>query len=437
MAIPERIGKYEIRSKLGEGATSTVYLGFDPFAEREVAVKAIFPEVLRDRERGRLYRNLLMTEASLAGKLMHPHIVQIYDAVLAEDQSYIVMEYVKGGTLEPFCSPSTLLPVDRLVEMIFKCTRALDYAFRAGITHRDIKPANILLVNAGDSAERASGDIKISDFGAAMLSGVDQTRTQVSGVGSPAYMSPQQVRDMTLNHQTDIYSLGVVMYQLLTGRLPFQSTSNYGMIYQICNTDPPPPSTFRADVPVSLDAVVARAMHKETEARYQTWEEFSHDLAQSFRNKQLSAQRQAFPDSEKFEALRALRFFNEFSDVDLWEVVRFSRWDEVAAGTVIMRDGERGDFFAFLLDGEMMVSKSGHSLGTLAAGECFGEMAIIRRGQHTRGADIVAQTATRVVTISAQALQHASDVCRMHFYQGFLDVIAGRLAEANIRLASL
>ena len=437
MASPERIGKYEIRGKLGEGATSIVYLGFDPFAEREVAVKAIFPEVLRDKERGKLYRNLLMTEASLAGKLMHPHIVQIFDAVLDEEQSYIVMEYVKGGTLEPFCSPSTLLPVDRLVEMIFKCTRALDYAFRAGITHRDIKPANILLVSAGDNAERSSGDIKISDFGAAMMTSGEQTHTQVSGVGSPAYMSPQQVRDMTLNYQTDIYSLGVVMYQLLTGRLPFQSTSNYGMIYQICNTDPPPPSTFRSDMPVSLDAVVARAMQKEVEARYQSWEEFSHDLAQSFRNKQLSAQRQAFPDSEKFEALRALHFFNEFSDVDLWEVVRFSRWDEVAAGTVIMRDGERGDFFAFLLDGELMVSKSGHSLGTLAAGECFGEMAIIRRGEHTRGADVVAQTATRVVTISAQALQHASEVCRMHFYQGFLDVIAGRLADANSRLTSL
>ena len=437
MAIPERIGKYEIRKKLGEGATSIVYLAFDPFAEREVAVKAIFPEVLRDKERGKLYRNLLMTEASLAGKLAHPHIVQIFDAVIDEEQSYVVMEYVRGGTLEPFCTPSTLLPVDRLVEMIFKCTRALDYAFRAGITHRDIKPANILLVNAGDSAERASGDIKISDFGAAMLTSSEQTRTQVSGVGSPAYMSPQQVRDMALNHQTDIYSLGVVMYQLLTGRLPFQSTSNYGMIYQICNTDPPPPSTFRTDMPVSLDAVVARAMQKEVEARYQSWEEFSHDLAQSFRNKQLLAQRQAFPDSEKFEALRALHFFNEFSDVHLWEVVRFSRWDEVAANTLIMRDGERGDFFAFVLDGELTVSKSGHSLGTLAAGECFGEMAIIRRGEHTRGADVVAQTATRVVTISAQALQHSSDVCRMHFYQGFLDVIAGRLADANARLASL
>jgi serine/threonine protein kinase len=437
MAIPELIGKYEIRKKLGEGATSIVYLGYDPFAKREVAVKAIFPEVLRDKERGKLYRNLLLTEASLAGKLNHPHIVQIYDAVVSEVQSYIVMEYVKGGTLEPFCSPSTLLPVDRLVEVIFKCTRALDYAHRAGITHRDIKPANILLANPADSPSQAGGDIKISDFGAAMMTGGDETHTQVSGVGSPAYMSPQQVRDLPLDHQTDIYSLGVVMYQLLTGRLPFQSTSNYGMIYQICNTDPPPPSTFRTELPVSLDAVVGRAMQKETAARYQSWEEFSHDLAQSFRNKHLQAHRQAVPDSEKFESLRALPFFAEFSDVDLWEVVRFSRWEDVAADTVIMRDGERGDFFAFLLDGELAVIKSSHSLGVLVAGECFGEMAIIRRGEHTRGADVVARTAARVVTISAQALQHASDACRMHFYQGFLDVIANRLAYANARLAAL
>ncbi|HLA33651.1 MAG TPA: protein kinase, partial [Rhodocyclaceae bacterium] len=128
MALPERIGKYEIRKKLGEGATSSVYLAFDSFTQREVAVKALFPEVLRDKERGRLYRHLLLNEASLAGKLLHPHIVQIFDAVLDEALSYIVMEYVPGGTLEPFCSPGNLLPVDRLVEMIFKCTRALEFA---------------------------------------------------------------------------------------------------------------------------------------------------------------------------------------------------------------------------------------------------------------------------------------------------------------------
>jgi serine/threonine protein kinase len=437
MAIPERIGKYEIRSKLGEGATSIVYLGYDNFAEREVAVKAIFPEVLRDKERGKLYRNLLMTEASLAGKLMHPHIVQIFDAVLAEDQSYIVMEYVKGGTLEPFCTPSTLLPFDRLVEIIFKCTRALDYAFRAGITHRDIKPANILLVNSGDSDNRVSGDIKISDFGAAMLSSSEQTRTQVSGVGSPAYMSPQQVRDLALDHQTDIYSLGVVMYQLLTGRLPFQATSNYGIIYQICNTDPPPPSTFRTDMPASLDAVVARAMQKDIAARYQTWEEFSHDLAQSFRNKQLLDQRQEFPDSEKFEALRALPFFDEFSDVNLWEVVRFSRWDEVQPVPWSCGTASAATFLPSCSMANSAYPNAGTLWARLLAGECFGEMAIIRRGEHTRGADVAAQTVARVVTISAQALQHSSDACRMHFYQGFLDVIAGRLADANARLAAL
>ncbi len=193
----ERIGKYVIEKKLGEGATSTVFLAHDPFANRQVALKLIFPEVLADKEHGRLYRRLLLNEASLAGKLMHPHIVQIFDAVVTDEQSYIVMEYVPGGTLEQFCAPDKLLPLDRLVEIIFKCTRALDYAHRLGITHRDIKPANILLATPG------GGDIKISDFGAALQT-ADQTRTQVSGVGSPAYMSPQQVREMPLNHQTDI-----------------------------------------------------------------------------------------------------------------------------------------------------------------------------------------------------------------------------------------
>ena len=428
----DRIGKYDIKQKLGEGATSTVYLGHDSFAGRDVAVKVIFPEVLKDREKGRLYRHLLVNEASLAGKLLHPHIVQIFDAVIDDDQSYIVMEYVPGGTLEQFCSPRNLLPINRMVEMIFKCTRALEYANRLGITHRDIKPANILLAKQGNT-----GDIKISDFGAALMAGSDQTQTQVSGVGSPAYMSPQQVRDLPLNHQTDIYSLGVVMYQLLTGRLPFTATNNFSMIYQITNHDPLPPSTFRTEIPAGLDAIVARAMQKEVEARYATWEEFSHDLAQSFRNKQLSAHVQEVPDSQKFETLRGLPFFSEFSDVQIWEVVRFSTWDDAAAGTVVMKDGEAGDYFCFLAEGELRVNKKGHLLGVLTPGDCLGEMAVINRNSSVRGADVVAQTQSRLVTIRADALRHASDACRMHFYQSFLEVISTRLHQANARLAAL
>ncbi|HZV54148.1 MAG TPA: protein kinase [Rhodocyclaceae bacterium] len=429
----ERLGKYEIIRKLGEGATATVYLAHDPFGGREVAVKVISPEALQDSERGRVYRHLLINEASLAGKLVHPHIVQIFDAVVAEEQSYIVMEYVAGGTLEQFCAPDNLLPLERLVEIIFKCTRALDYAYRLGITHRDIKPANILFAGIGEKTLR--GDIKISDFGAAIQNAND-AQTQVSGIGSPAYMSPQQVREMPLDHQTDIYSLGVVMYQLLTGRLPFQATSNFGMIYQICNTEPPPPSTLRTDVPPGLDAVVTRAMQKETNARYANWDEFSHDLAQAFRNKQAATRRHEFPDSEKFETLRGLHFFREFSDVEIWEVLRFSRWDEVKPDTLIMKDREAGDFFCFLTEGELRVVKKGRTLSLLAPGDCFGEMAVIGGGQRVRGADVIAQTMAKVVTISGAALRNASDVCRMHFYQSFLEVLAGRLSQANVRLAA-
>jgi serine/threonine protein kinase len=426
-----RIGKYEIRKTLGEGATSTVYLAHDAFADRPVAIKVIHPEVLQDPAKGKLYRHLLVNEASLAGKLVHPHIVQIYDAVVADDQSYIVMEYVPGGTLDRYCRADRLLPLDRLVEIIFKCTRALDYAFRMGVTHRDIKPANILLARSGN----AQGDIKISDFGAALLSS-DETQTQVSGVGSPAYMSPQQVRELPLNHQTDIYSLGVVMYQMLTGRLPFTATNNFGMVYQICNAEPTPPSSLRTEVPASFDAVVARAMHKDLERRYATWEEFSHDLAKAFHNKQMASRREVFPDSEKFETLRGLTFFADFSDVEIWEVVRLSTWDRVTPATLVMKDGEPGDFFCFLVEGELRVTKRGRILSVLSPGDCFGEMAVIGRGQHLRGADVVAETEAKVVTIAGQALHNASDVCQMHFYQAFLQVLTGRLAMANSRLSA-
>jgi serine/threonine protein kinase len=202
-----------------------------------VAIKvAAFPGILKDPARGKLYTHLFLNEAALVGKLSHPHIVQTYDAVVDDHLCYIVMEYVAGGTLETCCTPERLLlPIERVVEIIFKCTRALDFAVRIGITHRDIKPANILFTGADHGNH---GDIKISDFGAAIISSPE--RTLVLGIGSPAYMSPQQVKDQPLDHQTDIYSLGVVMYQLLTGKLPFQARNSYDLIYQIINTEPTP-----------------------------------------------------------------------------------------------------------------------------------------------------------------------------------------------------
>lgn len=424
-----KIGKYEIKRLIGEGATSLVYLAHDPFAQRDVALKKLHPEMLRDKERGRLYRHLLMNEASLAGKLNHPHITQIYDASVADDEAYVVMEYVPGGTLEAFTRPDNLLPHDRLVEIIFKCTRALDYAFRRGITHRDIKPANILLLNQDGQ------DIKLSDFGAAFHTASDTT--QVAGVGSPAYMSPQQIREMPVDQRTDIYSLGVVMYQLLTGRLPFDGDNNYTLVYRITHEQAPLPSEVRPSIPVALDAIVQRAMEKELDCRYQDWAEFSQDLALAFRNHALNAGQIEVPEAEKFQTLRELNFFREFSDVELWEIVGFSKWDRAQPATLIMKEGEAGDHFCFLASGEARVKKRGKLLNLLTTGDCFGEMALFSAGGGVRSASVEAFTEVSVVRISARALMRASDTCRMHFYKAFLEVLSTRLSLANARIANV
>ena len=430
----DKIGKYDLVRELGRGATATVYLGNDPFTQRDVAVKVAFPDILKDPERGKLYTHLFLNEASLVGKLSHPHIVQIFDAVVAENLCYIVMEYVPGGTLEDYAVPGKLLPIERVVEIIFKCTRALDFAYRLGITHRDIKPANILFVGT----DANSGDIKISDFGAAIIGTPDHTpdRTQVAGIGSPAYMSPQQVKEQPLDHQTDIYSLGVVMYQLLTGQLPFQASTNYNMIYQIIHTEPTRPSILRPEIPPTLDAIVARAMSKEIENRYASWEDFAHDLAQAFRNKQLKSISRDFSDSEKFDTLRTLPFFDDFSDIELWEVLRFSRWSEIQPGHTVIHDGDIGDFFCFLAEGELKVTKNGKILNLLTSGDCLGEMAVISKAKPKRGADVIALVQSKLVTIKGDALAKASDGCRMHFYQSFLEVLTNRLALANARLSA-
>ena len=424
--LPQAIGKYPVIRSLGEGATSQVYLCRDAFNERDVAVKVVFPEVFQDPARGRLYTKLFITEASLAGKLQHPHICQIYDAVADAGQHYIVMEYVDGGTLEQYCDPHCLLPVDRIVEIIFKCSRALDFAHRMGITHRDIKPANIL--HSGET------DVKVSDFGAALVASVETT--QVSAVGSPAYMSPQQVKEHPLNHQTDIYSLGVVMYHLLSGRLPFHATNNFSLIYQITNVEAAPPSQYRPEIPPSVDRVVARAMAKELEQRYARWGEFSADLAEAFRTGQAGGAAR-IADSDRFETLRKLPFFERFSDAELWEVARISAWRRAAEGEQLMKEGESGTFFCILAEGQVKVTKRGKLLNLLRSGECFGEMAYLSKSANLRSADVTVTSPAKIISVPTKNLERASEACRNKFDSAFLEILVDRLSMANLRLSGV
>jgi len=421
----EKVGKYEIVKELGRGATSIVYLALDPFSQQQVALKMFNLSNLRDANRAKAYRKLLLTEASLAGKLSHPHIAKILDAVMEGDTNYIVMEYVEGETLEKYGEVDHLMDIGRIAEIIYKCCKALEYAQYQGVTHRDIKPANILL--CGDS------DIKISDFGAAVVN--NQQSTQVSGVGSPAYMSPEQIKEQPLTHQTDIYSLGVTMYRLLTGKLPYDAANSYSMIYQIMNINPQAPSTFRPEIPHELDAIVLRAMSKDLSLRYQTWDEFARDLV-SFISYNVPQQDEFF-DTEKFDTLRALSFFKSFSDVELWEVLRISDWHKVPKEESIVHEGEEGVNFYIIAGGSVRVLKQGRLLSLLHQGDCFGEMAHLSGKDALRSTDVVSKTDITLIEIDPTVLSRATANCRYQFSEAFLGMLVRRLSMANTRISHL
>jgi serine/threonine protein kinase len=421
----DKVGKYEIVKELGHGATSTVYLALDPFSQQQVALKVFNLEVLRDQTRARAFRKLLLTEASLAGKLSHPHIVKIHDAVMEGDVNYMVMEYVEGETLEIYGEVDHLMNLGRIAEIIYKCCKALEYAQYQGVIHRDIKPANILL--------RGESDIKISDFGSAVIE--SQQTTQVSGVGSPAYMSPEQIREHALTHQTDIYSLGVTMYRLLTGKLPFDAANSYSMIYQIMNIDPPPPSTFRPEIPPALDAIVLRAMCKDTAQRYQTWDEFARDLV-AFISANVPQEEEIF-DTEKFNTLRELAFFKNFNDVELWEVLRISDWYKVPQDESILQEGEEGQSFFLIASGSVRVVKQGRLLSLLHKGDCFGEMAHLSGKDARRSTDVISKIEVTLIEIVPEVLRRGSANCRFQFSDAFLEVLVKRLSMANTRISRL
>ncbi|OGS81526.1 MAG: serine/threonine protein kinase [Gallionellales bacterium GWA2_55_18] len=422
----DKIGKYEVVRELGAGATSTVYLANDPFSKQPVAIKLINLKTLHDSHQAKIFRKLLMTEASLAGKLSHPHIVKILDAAMEEDINYIVMEYVEGSTLEQFAEVENLLPISTVAEITYKCCKALEYAQNQGVIHRDIKPANILL--------QGETDIKIADFGAAVIQ-TDRSATQVVGIGSPAYMSPEQIEELELTHQTDIYSLGVVMYKLLTGKLPFDTDSHVSTVYHILNVDPPPPSSLRRDVPPEMDTIVRHAMEKKTSQRYQTWYEFSRDLVVFFKHA-VPDQKEIY-DTEKFDTLRSLAFFENFSDVELWDVLRISKWRRASDSEQILHEGESGRSFYVLAQGTVRVVKQGKWLCLLHRGDCFGEMAHLADQDFRRSADVIAKNDVVLIEISPDALASATTGCRFQFVDAFLHILVKRLTAATNRISFL
>lgn len=262
------IGKYEIVEELGRGAMGVVYKGFDPQIKREVAIKTVhFDEV--DAGAIQAVKDRFFREAESAGNLHHPNIVTIYDSGEESDLAYIAMELLRGKTLEAWCKKTNLLPPKTALKVVGQVCEALDYAHKNGIVHRDIKPANIMVLE--------KGEIKVTDFGIAKIQSSSHTKTGVV-MGTPSYMSPEQLAGKKVDGRSDLFSLGVILYEFLTGEKPFQGDTITTIMYQIANAAPPPLQEHRKDLPPILQKLIDKALAKRSEERFQTGAEFANAI---------------------------------------------------------------------------------------------------------------------------------------------------------------
>jgi serine/threonine protein kinase len=413
--LPEKFGKYPVVGLAGNGNMGTVYVGYDPFADRDVALKACTLPARDDDHAARMARKLFFNEAHTAGALDHPNILKVFDAGEENGQPYIVMEYVEGGqTLARHCNADNLLPPAKVAEYIARCAAALDYAHRRGVVHRDIKPTNIMLT--------PSGDVKIGDFGIAQRAS-DETTHVLGMMGSPRYMSPEQVSDGVLTGQTDLYSLGVVMFELLTGRAPYTATSLPSLFKQIVHDDAPSAREMRADIIDGLDSIVQCALEKELLYRYQSGTEFAADLAALFT--EIRTATDSHPDREqRFETLREFGFFNEFSDTELIEIVNFSQWRHIDAGQTCSFSAEHN--YAVVLSGDAEVIQAENVCTTISPGEVFATNGT------SADSSLRARNGCVVLVVSDAKLEQVSEQARARFQGNMLRALTLRLSVSRI-----
>ncbi|MEO5672198.1 MAG: serine/threonine-protein kinase, partial [Ramlibacter sp.] len=264
------LGRYQVEKELGKGAMGVVYLGKDPKIGRVVAIKTMALSQEFEGEELADARERFFREAETAGRLQHQNIVTIFDAGEEHDLAYIAMEFLKGKDLVDFCKDGQLLAPQKVLTIVSRVAEALAYAHRQNVVHRDIKPANIMY-------EVDSDTVKVTDFGIARITDSSKTKTGLV-LGTPSFMSPEQIAGKKVDGRSDLYSLGVMLFQMLTGVLPFRGDSMAELMYKIANEEPPDIRIVRNDIPDQLAQVVARALAKRSDARYQDGDAFANDL---------------------------------------------------------------------------------------------------------------------------------------------------------------
>jgi eukaryotic-like serine/threonine-protein kinase len=267
--VPITLGRYKILKEIGRGAMGVVYLGKDPTIQRFVAIKTMLLDRIDSTEKLEQVTARFFREAESTGRLSHPNIVTIYDAGNEQDLAYIAMEMLEGTTLNLWSRQPRLMPLDQLLPILAAVAEALDYAHEQGVVHRDIKPANIMVTNGQLT--------KVMDFGIAQMTSCSQTKTDLV-VGTPIYMSPEQVAGKKVDGRSDIFSLGVVLFELLTGRPPFTADTMPALLFAIAHTPATPLADFRPDLPPRLQQVLDQALQKDPVHRYRRARDFAEGL---------------------------------------------------------------------------------------------------------------------------------------------------------------
>lgn len=415
---PDRIGKYYVVHEVGRGSTGTVYLSHDPFYGRDVAIK-LYHATIGDDAESRNARRMFMGEAKMVGKLQHPNIVPIFDAGEEDGRRYVVTEHVHGArTLSAYCRAGSLLPIDQVVSIMYKCAKALHYAHSRGVVHRDIKPSNILLTQ--------EGDVRIVDFGIALVADSDVSRLE--GVaGSPAYMSPEQVQGLELDARSDLYSLGAVMYEMLCGQRPFRAGALGKLLRQVVQSEAESLRVIRPEIPEELEEVVKRALQKEPNNRYRTGTEFAAELTRV--HQKLRASQAELDDEERFAVMRKLRFFHDFSHAEIREVMRAGVWTECQPGESVLRPGDIDDRFYIVVSGTVRLSRGGDIIGRVPAGGCFGEAGYAEGSR--RDTVVEAESAVTMLKVTATLLEQSSLSCQLRFHKVFVRELIGRLQRGK------
>ncbi len=417
-----KIGKFRIIRTLGKGSMATVYQAYDPFMQRQVALKVTDPLALSDDHVRRRLVELFFAEAQIYGMLHHRNILPVYDAGEDGDLYYLVMEYIEDSeSLLRFCEPDALLPIPQVVDILYQCCKGLQYAHGQGVIHLDIKPANIMLA--------AGGRVKLADFGLARILHEDTDHLALENIrGTPTHIAPERLRREPVNHQADIYSLGVVMYCLLTGQRPFMAPDLRGLIDQVLHADPAPLAHWRSDVPEPFERIVRRAMARDPRMRYASAAEMAADLHVWYERTANAVAPADTGTQERVRGLAALPFFRDFFETELTEVVNAGEWREIEAGHEVLAEGGLDEAFYVIVNGEASVLLGDTVVNTLITGDCFGEMPGAARPRATA---IRAESELEVLKVCNDSLEKTSVYCRLKFTKAFLNTLLERLSHAD------